>query len=219
MFDVEKIRQDFPILQREVHPGKKIVYLDSAATSQKPISVINAMDDYYRFSNANIHRGVHRLAEEATEMYEMARTKISKFINSEKTKQVIFTRNTTESINLVAQTWGRKNLKANDLIVLSQMEHHSNIVPWQMLSSQIGFSIEFIKVTPEGILDEEHFLELLKKSPKLVSFTQMSNVLGTINPVKKWLNLHTNMVRSPWSTAHNRCHILKWMCKISIRIS
>lgn len=189
MFDVALIREDFPILNREVHPGQKLIYLDSAASSQKPLSVIESMNDYYRNSNANIHRGVHKLAEEATEKYEGARTKIAKFINSEKSKQVIYTRNTTESINLVANTWGRQNLKPDDLILLTQMEHHSNIVPWQMLSSQLGFSIEYIKITPEGLLDIEDYKQLLVREPKLVSFTYMSNVLGTINPAKELIQL------------------------------
>lgn len=185
MFDVNKIRQDFPILDKDVHPGKKLVYLDSAASAQKPFQVINAMDEFYRSSNANIHRGVHKLAEEATEKYEQARSKIAKFINAEKTKQIIFTRNTTESINLVANTWGRHNLKPGDLILLTQMEHHSNIVPWQILASQIGFEIEFIRITPEGMLDLKNYSDLLVREPKLVSFTYMSNVLGTINPAKE----------------------------------
>lgn len=185
MFDINKIRQDFPILDKDVHPGKKLVYLDSAASAQKPFQVINAMDEFYRSSNANIHRGVHKLAEEATEKYEQARSKIAKFINAEKTKQIIFTRNTTESINLVANTWGRHNLKPGDLILLTQMEHHSNIVPWQILASQIGFEIEFIRITPEGMLDLKNYSDLLVREPKLVSFTYMSNVLGTINPAKE----------------------------------
>ena len=137
-FNVQQIRKDFPILDREVRPGVKVVYLDSTATSQKPESVIEAMNDFYRRSNANIHRGVHVLAEEATAMYEQARVKIAKFVNAPSAHQIIYTRNTTESINLVAYTWARANLKAGDLIILTEMEHHSNLVPWHMLAAERG---------------------------------------------------------------------------------
>lgn len=189
MLDEQKIRADFPILSREIHAGKKLVYLDSAASSQKPSVVIDAMDHYYRHSNANIHRGVHKLAEEATDLYEQARKKIAVFINAPKQKQIIYTRNTTESINLVAQSWGRKFLKAGDLVVLTQMEHHSNIVPWHMLVAQLGIRLEFTRVTPDGKLDLDHFKQLLAQEPKLVGFTHMSNVLGTINPAKEMISL------------------------------
>jgi cysteine desulfurase/selenocysteine lyase len=178
-------RKDFPILTREVHPGVPLIYLDSAATSQKPSLVIDTMDDYYRSSNANIHRGIHVLAEEATEMYEKSRARIAKFIGAEKPAQLIFTRNTTESINLVAYTWGRTNLKAGDLVILTEMEHHSNLVPWQILSAEKGLRLEFIPVLDNGLLDQEVYKKLLEQNPKLVSFTHMSNVLGTINPVKE----------------------------------
>src|SRR5512141_131877 len=138
MLNVHEIRKDFPIFQRETRPGVPLVYLDSTATSQKPLMVIDAMDDFYRRSNANIHRGVHTLAEEATALYEQARVRIAKFINAPSAHQVIYTRNTTESINLVAYTWARANLKAGELVILTEMEHHSNLVPWQMLSTQLG---------------------------------------------------------------------------------
>jgi cysteine desulfurase/selenocysteine lyase len=167
-----------------VHPGKTLVYLDSAATSQKPIQVISAMDDYYKRTNANIHRGIHVLAEEATADYEAARGKIARFINAGNDREVIYTRNTTESINLVAYSWGRKNLTEGDLVVLTEMEHHSNLVPWQMLVAEIGFRIEYIPVSKEGLLDLETYQALLDQKPKLVGFTHMSNVLGTINPAK-----------------------------------
>lgn len=182
--NLSKIRKDFPILNREVKPGVPLIYLDSAATSQKPVSVIQGMDLYYRTNNSNIHRGIHRLAEEATSLYESARIRISGFINSPSERQVIFTRNTTESINLVAYTWGR-SLDPGDLIILTEMEHHSNIVPWQMLSSEKDVRIEYIPILENGILDLEKFDNLLKLEPKLVAFTQMSNVLGTINPAKE----------------------------------
>lgn len=180
--DVNKIQADFPILSREVKPGVRVVYLDSTATTQKPLQVLSVMDEYYRRSNANIHRGIHHLAEEATALYEEARIKIANFINAPAARQVIFTRNTTESINLVAQTWGRKNLHAGDLIILTEMEHHSNLVPWQMLSAELDLRLEFIPVESDGLLDLNVYRQLLEQDPKLVAFTHMSNVLGTINP-------------------------------------
>jgi len=180
--DTARIRADFPILSREIKPGVPLVYLDSTASSQKPLSVIQIMDDFYRFSNANIHRGIHALAEEATAKYEDARAKVARFIGSPSARQIIFTRNATESINLVAFTWGRKYLKSGDVVVLSEMEHHANLVPWQILSEQIGIRLEFIEVTPEGLLDMESYERVLKLEPRLVAFTHMSNVLGTINP-------------------------------------
>ena len=180
--DVNKIQADFPILSREIKPGVRVVYLDSTATTQKPLQVLSVMDEYYRRSNANIHRGIHHLAEEATALFEEARIKIANFINAPAARQVIFTRNTTESINLVAQTWGRKNLHAGDLIILTEMEHHSNLVPWQMLSAELDLRLEFIPVESDGLLDLNVYRQLLEQDPKLVAFTHMSNVLGTINP-------------------------------------
>jgi len=177
-------RADFPILDREVHPGVPLVYLDSAATSQKPSVVIDAMNDYYRRSNANVHRGIHQLAEEATALYEGARQKIARFIHAASTKEVIFTRNTTEAINLVAYSWGRVNIHAGDGIVLTEMEHHSNLVPWQMLAAERGAKIHIIPVTDGGELDLGPLDGILAQKPKLVCFTHMSNVLGTINPVR-----------------------------------
>ena len=184
-YDVARVRADFPILTRDVHPGVPLVYLDSTATSQKPGSVLQAMDDFYRQTNANIHRGVHTLAEEATTSYEAARKDVAQFIGAGSTREVIFTRNTTESINLVAQSWGRANLQAGDLIILTEMEHHSNLVPWQMLAAERQLRLEFIQVTPDGLLDLDSYRVLLEQNPKLVSFTQMSNVLGTINPAEE----------------------------------
>jgi len=189
MFDVARIRLDFPILTREVRSGRPLVYLDSAATSQKPVSVIEAMNSYYRQSNANIHRGIHTLAEEATALYEGAREKVAQFINSPSPRQIIFTRNATESINLVAQTWGRQQLKPGDVIILTEMEHHANLVPWQMLAAEKDIRLEFISVTPQGVLDLESYRALLELSPRLVAFTHMSNVLGTINPAQEIIRL------------------------------
>jgi cysteine desulfurase / selenocysteine lyase len=187
--DIARTRKDFPILERELRPGVRLTYLDSTATSQKPLAVINAMDDFYRMSNANIHRGVHTLAEEATALYEGARERIAKFINAASARQVIYTRNTTESINLVAYSWARAYLKQGDLVVLTEMEHHSNLVPWHMLQSERGIELEFIPVTEEGLLNLETYKALLSRRPKLVSFTHMSNVLGTINPAVEIIRL------------------------------
>lgn len=184
-FDTARIRADFPILQREVRPGVPLVYLDSTATSQKPVQVIDVMNKFLRENNANIHRGIHTLAEESTALYEGARQKISDFIGSSSPQQIIFTRNTTESINLVAQTWGRANLNVGDVIILTEMEHHSNLVPWQMLASEKNARLEFVKVTDSGLLDLDSLDELLKLRPKIVAFTHMSNVLGTINPARE----------------------------------
>lgn len=187
--EIARIRDEFPILNREVHPGVPLVYLDSAATSQKPASVIDAMDVYYRQTNANIHRGIHVLAEEATADYEGARVKIARFINARSEREIIFTRNTTESINLVAYSWARANLKSGDLIILTEMEHHSNLVPWHMLAAERGVRLEFIPATDEGLLDLDIYRQLLTQEPKLVAFTQVSNVLGTINPAKEIIRL------------------------------
>jgi cysteine desulfurase/selenocysteine lyase len=186
-YDVARIRRDFPILEREVHPGVKLAYLDSTATAQKPLAVIEAMDEFYRRSNANIHRGVHTLAEESTALYEQAREKVARFINAADPREIIYTRNATESINLVAYTWARANLKSGDLVILTEMEHHSNLVPWHMLAAERGVRLEFITVTASGLLDPDSYSALLAQSPKLVSFTHMSNVLGTITPAKQMI--------------------------------
>lgn len=185
LMDTATIRADFPILGREIHPGVPLVYLDSAATSQKPTLVLQAMEDYYHAHNANIHRGVHTLAEEATAAYEGARKKVADFIGAASTREIVYTRNATEAINLVAATWGRANLKAGDLVILTEMEHHSNLVPWQMLATELSLRLEFITVTPEGMLDLDSYREFLNEGPKLVAFTHMSNVLGTINPAEE----------------------------------
>jgi len=185
-------KKDFPILKREIRPGVPIVYLDSAATSQKPESVIAAMEVYYRQLNANIHRGVHTLAEEATAAYEGARERITNFIGARDTRELIFTRNTTESINLVTQTWGRATLKSGDLVILTEMEHHSNLVPWQMLAAEKGLRLEFIPVNDHGYLDLDVYQQLLKLEPKVVAFMHMSNVLGTINPAREIIRMAKN---------------------------
>ncbi len=183
MLDVTAIRRDFPILNQVHHDNVPLVYLDNAATSQKPECVIRAIDEYYRNYNANIHRGIHKLAEAATAAYESARERVRAFINAASSREIIFTRNTTEAINLVAHSWARANLREGDVIVLSEMEHHSNLVPWQILAAERGIRLEFIPITEEGHLDLAAFDRLLELQPKLVSVVHMSNVLGTINPV------------------------------------
>jgi cysteine desulfurase/selenocysteine lyase len=192
VLDIEKIRTDFPILSRQVKPGVELVYLDSTATTQKPLQVIMSMDAYYRESNANIHRGIHVLAEEATALYEEARGKIAEFINAPSARQIIFTRNTTESINLVAQTWGRENLQSGDVVLLTEMEHHSNLVPWQLLAAKRNLKLEFVPVDDEGLLNQDEYRRLLNLEPRMVAFTHMSNVLGTINPAREMVQLAHN---------------------------
>ncbi len=182
VFDVRRVRQDFPVLEQWVH-GRPLVYLDNAATAQKPHQVIDALTTYYRTYNANVHRGIHTLSEQATENYEDARRKIACFINARSVKEVIWTRGTTESINLVAYSWGRANIGAGDEILLTQMEHHSNLIPWQILAQEKGAVLRFVPVTNEGFLDLECLDDLLTTRTKLVSVVHMSNVLGTINPV------------------------------------
>ena len=178
-------KKDFPILERRFSNDKQLTYLDSAATTQKPTRVIDAMDAYYRTTNANVHRGIHTLAEEATAAYEDSRLRIAQFVGVTNPKQIIFTRNTTESINLAAMTWGQKNLTEGDLVLTTQMEHHSNIVPWFMLRDRIGIDLEFIQISSEGTIDLDQYASLLTREPKLVAFTHVSNVLGTINPAKQ----------------------------------
>ncbi len=182
--ELEEIRDDFPLLRQRVH-GKPLVYLDNAATSQKPRVVIEAMNDYYTRYNANVHRGIHALAERATREYELARQKAARFINAESTDCVIFTRGTTEGINLVAQTWGRANLKSGDEILTTWMEHHSNLVPWYQLAEATGAVIRRIPLTPDGKLDLENLDKLLTSRTKLVALTHCSNMLGTINPIRE----------------------------------
>jgi cysteine desulfurase/selenocysteine lyase len=182
--NTSRIREDFPILKRQVN-GKQLAYLDNAATSQKPKAVIEAIDNYYLEYNANVHRGIHKLAEEATLAHEEAREKVAKFINARHTEEVIFVRNTTEAINLVAYTWGRANIAKGDKIVLTIMEHHSNIVPWQLLAREKNAKIEFIKIDENGQLRQDEVDSLIDEQTKLVGVTQASNVLGTINQVKE----------------------------------
>ncbi len=182
--DVEKVRNDFPILNRKVN-GKRLVYLDNAATTQKPKVVIDALVDYYSRYNANVHRGVHQLSIEATETYENSRKKVAKFINASASQEIVFTRGTTESINLVKFAWGSQSIKQGDVILLTMMEHHSNIVPWQLLAKEKGARIAYAPLTRDGRIEMGEFERMLGDSPKMVAFTQCSNVLGTINDVAK----------------------------------
>jgi len=184
MIETTTLRADFPIFSRLVH-GKPLVYLDSAATSQKPKAVIQALDDYYRGYNANIHRGIYTIAEEATQAYEGSRQKIAQFIGAEDSATLVFTRNTTEAINLVAYTWGQQNIKAGDEIVLTEMEHHSNLIPWILLAERTGAVLKHIPFDAEGQLDMDAARSMITDRTRLVSVVHMSNVLGTINPVKE----------------------------------
>jgi cysteine desulfurase/selenocysteine lyase len=182
MIDVDAIRKDFPIFDQEVN-GKPVIYLDSGASSQKPLPVLRAMDDCYRTYYANVHRGIYTFSEQASAAYEGARKKVGRFINARSWREVIFTRNTTESINLVAYTWGRQNIKAGDTILLTEMEHHANLVPWQRLAEETGARVAYLPVDAHGYCDMATFDRLIEDSVKLVAITQMSNVLGTLTPL------------------------------------
>ncbi|HEX2014194.1 MAG TPA: aminotransferase class V-fold PLP-dependent enzyme, partial [Nitrososphaera sp.] len=188
--NVQKIREDFPILKRRVGGGKPLVYLDNAATTQKPLAVIDAIRDYYMNYNSNIHRAVHQLAEEATLAFERTREKVAKFINARSTEEIIFTRNATEAINLIAYSWGRANVKKDDSVLITEIEHHSNIVPWQILTGEKGARLEYIGVDDNGYLKMEEYRKYLDSNRvRLVSVSHMSNVLGTIVPVKDIINM------------------------------
>ena len=188
IFDIQKIKQDFPILQQQIH-GKPLVYLDTAASAQKPLVVIDAIKDFYLHDYSNVHRGVHLLSERATEAYENVRTKIQQFINARESSEIVFVRGTTEAINLVAQSFGRSQLKAGDEIIISTMEHHANIVPWQLLCEQIGAVLKVVPITDAGELILDDYKKLLNDKTKLVAISHMSNALGTINPVAEIINL------------------------------
>jgi len=181
-FNVEQVRSDFPVLTRKVH-GKPLVYFDTAASAQRPAAVIEAIDDFYRRHNANVHRGVHSLSQEATDLYEGGRKKLAGFINAASEREIVFTRGTTEAINLVAQSFLRPVLSPGDEILVSQMEHHANIVPWQMLCQQTGAVLKVIPINQRGELEIEALPELLTERVKLVGLVQISNALGTVNPV------------------------------------
>jgi cysteine desulfurase/selenocysteine lyase len=204
--DIQKIRADFPVLDQQVN-GSPLIYFDNAATTQKPKSVIDALSHYYTSDNANIHRGIHALAERATTAFELTRTKIKEFINAPSSDQIILTAGTTGSINLVAQTFGRANFSKGDKILISNLEHHSNIVPWQMIAEEKGAIIEVIPVDERGVLDLEAFRNLLDASVKLVAVNHVSNAIGTINPIAEMIQLaHAHgakvMIDGAQSVAH-----------------
>jgi cysteine desulfurase/selenocysteine lyase len=188
--NVSKIREDFPILKRKINRNKTLVYLDNAATTQKPMSVINAIRDYYMDYNSNIHRAVHQMAEEATIAYERTREKIAKFINANSTDEIIFTRNATEAINLISYSWGRANVKKDDYVVITEIEHHSNIVPWQILTQEKRAKLLYVGVDDSGYLKMEDYKRYIESNKvKLISLSQMSNVLGTIVPINKIIKM------------------------------
>ncbi len=181
--DWAALREDFPILRQSVH-GRPLVYLDNAASSQKPVAVLETLDRFYRRDNANVHRGIHELSRRSTVAFEGARERVAKFLNARQSEEIIFTRGTTEGINLVARTWGDKNIRAGDTILLTEMEHHSNIVPWQMLAQRTGAKLAYVPVTgDDGLLDLSGLDTLLDSTVKLFAFTHVSNTLGTVNPV------------------------------------
>lgn len=184
MKTLESLRSDFPILTQQVH-GKTIAYLDNAATTQKPKAVMDAMTRFYETTNANVHRGIYQFAEQATVLYEAVREQVRDFLRARRVHEIVFTRGTTEAINLVAATWGRMNIKAGDAILVTDMEHHSNLVPWQQLAKQVGAELRFVSVTDEGRLDLSSLQRLLDARVRLFAFSACSNVLGTINPVKE----------------------------------
>jgi len=187
-FDVEKLREDFPVLKQKVH-GMPLVYLDSAATAQKPTVVVDAIRHFHEVDCANIHRGVHELSQRSTAAYEEARLKAKRFLNSHTTNELIFVRGTTEGINLVSSSWGRKNVKAGDEIVISAMEHHSNIVPWQMLCEEMGATLRVIPMNDRGELILEEYEKLLNPRTRMVAVAHVSNALGTINPVRQIIEM------------------------------
>jgi cysteine desulfurase/selenocysteine lyase len=214
--DAESVKTDFPILKKTVH-GKRLVYLDNAATTQKPRAVVDAICDYYTEHNANPHRGVHQLSIEATEAFDESRRKVMRFINAAHFEEVVFTSGATDSLNLVRYGWGAKHIEEDDLMVLTIMEHHSNIVPWQLLAAEKGARIEFVGITGEGKLDEEQFEKLMDESPALVAFTHCSNVLGTINDAKRLCSLAkkagaTTVVDAAQSVPHIKTDVQEIDC-------
>lgn len=182
--DVDAIRQQFPILDQEIN-GHPLVYLDSSATSQKPLAVIEAVNDYYKLTNSNVHRGVHTLGSRATDLYEGAREKVRQFINAESTVEIIFNRGTTTAINIVAQSYGLANVNEDDEIVITEMEHHSNIIPWQQVAKRTGATLKYIPLQPDGTVTMDDVRQTITNRTKIVAITHVSNVLGTINPIKE----------------------------------
>lgn len=194
MYDIEKVREDFPILSREVH-GKPLVYLDNAATTQKPLCVLDAMRDEYLNENANVHRGVHYLSVQATDLHEQARETVRRFLNAKSTSEIVFTRGTTEGLNLIASTFTEAMMEPGDEVIVSVMEHHSNIVPWQLAARRKGIRLRVIPMTDNGVLDMEAYKSLFNEKTKIVSVAHVSNVLGTINPISDIVRIaHDNGV-------------------------
>ncbi len=218
MLDVNKIRADFPILDVEAHDGVPLIYLDSAASSQKPIQVIEAMNDYYRNYNANVHRGIHRLSEDATNAYEGARERIATFVNAPDSAEMIYVRNATEAFNLVAYTWGRVNIGVGDEILITEMEHHANIVPWQILAEEKGATVKYVPFNNEdGTLDLTDLDSLLTERTKIFSFTAVSKVFGTINPVRQLVDAaHAvgaiTMIDAAQAVPHMAVDVQAWDC-------
>lgn len=216
MYDINKVREDFPILSRQIY-GKPLVYFDNGATTQKPLCVLDAMRNEYLNVNANVHRGVHYLSQQATDLHEAARETVRKFINAPKVEEVIFTRGTTESLNLVVSSFGDRFLSEGDEVIVSVMEHHSNIVPWQMLAAKKGIAIKVIPMTDEGDVIMEEYEKLFNEKTRIVSITQVSNVLGTINPVKEMIRIaHEHevpvMVDGAQSTPHMKVDVQDLDC-------
>ena len=216
MYDINKVREDFPILSRQIY-GKPLVYFDNGATTQKPLCVLDAMRNEYLNVNANVHRGVHYLSQQATDLHEAARVTVRKFINAPKVEEVIFTRGTTESLNLVVSSFGDRFLSEGDEVIVSVMEHHSNIVPWQLLAAKKGIAIKVIPMTDEGDVIMEEYEKLFNEKTRIVSITQVSNVLGTINPVKEMIRIaHENevpvMVDGAQSTPHMKVDVQDLDC-------
>jgi cysteine desulfurase/selenocysteine lyase len=215
--DAESVRREFPILSREVYPGVPLVYLDSAATALKPACVIEAVAEHYRQHTANVHRGLHRLAEEATEHFERAREQVARFINAPAARQVVFTSGTTESINLIAYSWARENVGCGDEILVSEMEHHANLIPWQRVAAENGATLRFIPLSADAQLDITAFDSLLTRRTKLVAVTAVSNVLGTINPIGTVTAMaHAAgarvMVDAAQSVPHLSTDVIAWDC-------
>ena len=216
MYDINKVREDFPILSRQIY-GKPLVYFDNGATTQKPLCVLDAMRNEYLNVNANVHRGVHYLSQQATDLHEAARETVRKFINAPKVEEVIFTRGTTESLNLVVSSFGDRFLSEGDEVIVSVMEHHSNIVPWQLLAAKKGIAIKVIPMTDEGDVIMEEYEKLFNEKTRIVSITQVSNVLGTINPVKEMIRIaHEHevpvMVDGAQSTPHMKVDVQNLDC-------
>lgn len=207
MYDIEKVREDFPILSREVH-GKPLVYLDNAATTQKPLCVLDAMRDEYLNENANVHRGVHYLSVQATDLHEQARETVRRFLNAESASEIVFTRGTTEGLNLIAATFSEAMMEPGDEVIVSVMEHHSNIVPWQLAARRKGIRLRVIPMTDDGVLDMEAYEGLFNEKTKIVSVAHVSNVLGTINPISDIVRIaHDNGVPCVVDGAQSAPHI------------